>query len=75
MPDKIIRKTNMNRRTKQLTVTIPKRQIPKDFRFSKELFVELKILKERKVKLPVIKTPRRKPSKNIFVELSILKKK
>lgn len=49
MPDKIIRKTFLNKRTKQLSVTIPKREvkaIDPSIKFGEEIFVELKILKK-----------------------------
>lgn len=45
---KVRRKVFMNKNTKQLTVTIPKKQLKKmdpDIKFGEELFVELKILK------------------------------
>ena len=48
---KVIRKVSVNKRTKQLSVTIPKKQLRKmdpDLKFGEDLFVELKILKRRK---------------------------
>lgn len=51
MADKVIRKAFINKRTKQLSVTVPKRELKKmnpDLKFGDELFVELKILKRKK---------------------------
>ena len=51
MSKKIIRKVFMNKRTKQLSVTIPKRQLKAtgiDLKFGKNLFVQLEFLKEKK---------------------------
>jgi len=44
----IIRKTHINKRTKQFSVTIPKKILPPTLRHEKELFVELKIFKKRR---------------------------
>ncbi len=48
---KVIRKASINKRTKQLSVTLPKRELKKmdpELKFGEDLFVELKILKRRK---------------------------
>ncbi len=48
---KVIRKASVNKNTKQLSVTIPKRELRKmdpDLKFGEDLFVELKILKRKK---------------------------
>ena len=51
MVDKVIRKASINKRTKQLSVTIPKKEFRKmnpELKFGEELFVELKILKRKR---------------------------
>jgi len=48
---KIIRKVFVNKKNKQLSVSIPKKQIKMldpTIKFDKDLFVELKILKRKK---------------------------
>lgn len=49
---KVTRKVFVNKRTKQLSVTIPKKQLKKmdpDLKFGEELFVELRILKRKRL--------------------------
>lgn len=53
MAKKIIRKVSINKRTKQMSVTIPKRKFRKKdttLAFDEDLFVELSILKKGKKK-------------------------
>lgn len=48
---KIIRKASVNKRTKQLSVTIPKKKLramDPELKFGEDIFVELKILKRKK---------------------------
>ena len=48
---KVIRKVSINKRTKQGSVTLPKkelRSLDPNLKFGEDLFVELKILKRRK---------------------------
>ena len=48
---KVTRKVSINRRTKQGSVTLPKRELRKldpELKFGEEMFVELKILKRRR---------------------------
>lgn len=49
----IIRKVSINKRTKQMSVTIPKKKFKKQdttLKFDEDLFVELSILKKEKRK-------------------------
>ena len=48
MPRTIIRKVNVNKRTKQFTATIPKKKLRKDLRFGKNLFVKLEVFEKEK---------------------------
>ncbi len=48
---KVTRKVFINRRTKQGSVTLPKKELKRldpDLKFGEEMFVELKILKKRR---------------------------
>ncbi len=48
---KVIQKASINKRTKQLSVTIPKkklRSMDPELKFGDDVFVELKILKRKK---------------------------
>ena len=53
MVNSIIKRMFLNKRTKQLSVTIPKKEFKAmnpSLKFSDELFVELKIVKKKKKK-------------------------